>query len=308
MCYNAVIINPRHRKLLSDEREAIMRVFDAKAQVNNHGFAAYGVVNNKEFLSRSLVKEEVFNVINNILRDKFKLLHVHFRYRTTGSITVNNVHMFKISNNDRYYYISHNGHVREYMSGGYNDWYCDDWVRFGDSWYCRGYRSKRSKDKDNKDVDDKSDTRALVEDKEFQEHVLKNDFEKLASLLDEKGFYGVMFMTNEDEVIAVSKEKSIKVYLWNDLIVMSNDEIYLPVRDKEFFGFIFRRDLPRADFRDQIIHYDLRQYKIVKRIRFEYKKSKEKSILIDADADRELEEFNRKYDKYYIAEDGFYWT
>jgi hypothetical protein len=307
-----VIINPKARKLLSDEKEAIIRVFDIEARSNSHGFAAYGVIGDREYLSRSLVKEEVFNVINNILRDKFKLLHVHFRYRTTGSITVDNVHMFKIGDQNRYYYVSHNGHVREYMSGGYNDWYCDDWIRFGDSWYCRGYRSKRSndkaKDKDNKDVDDKSDTRALVENKEFQEYVLKNDFEKLASLLDEKGFYGVMFMTNPHEVIAISKEKSVKVYLWNDLIVMSNDEIYLPIRDKEIFGFIFRRNVPRADFRDQIIHYSVKEYKIIKRIRFEDKKSKGKSILIDADADRELEEFNRRYDKYYVAEDGFYWT
>jgi len=304
MCYNAVIINPKQRKLISDEKDTIMRIFDREAKLNSHGFAAYGVVNDKELLSRSLIKEEVFNVINNILRDKFKLLHVHFRYRTTGSITVNNVHMFKISSDDKYYYISHNGHVREYMSGGYDDWYCDDWIRFGDSWYCKGYRSMKTKDKDNKDVDDKSDTRALVENKEFQEYVLKNDFDKLSKLLDEKGFYGVMFMTNKDEVIAVSKEKSIKVYLWNDLIILSNDEIYLPVADKKYFGWIFRRDVPRADFRDQVIHYDLRQYKIVKRIGFEYKRPQRKSILIDP----ELEEFNKKYDKYYVAEDGFYWT
>jgi len=308
MCYNAVVINPRQRKLLSEEKEAIIRIFDRQAMINSHGFAAYGVIGEKELLSRSLVKEEVFNVINNILRDKFKLLHVHFRYRTTGSISVNNVHMFKIASNDRYYYVSHNGHVREYMSGGYKDWYCVDWIKIHDSWYCKGYRPVKTKDKDNKDADDKSDTRALVENKEFQEYVLKNDFDNLVKLLDEKGFYGVMFMTNKDELIAVSRDKSIKVYLWNDLIILSNDEIYLPIKDREYFGWIFRRELPRSDFRDQIIHYDLRQYKIVKRIRFEYKRPKGKSILIDADADRELEEFNKKYDKYYVAEDGWYWT
>jgi hypothetical protein len=312
MCYNAVIINPRQQKLSSDEKEAIIRIFDIEAKSNSHGFAAYGVIGEKELLSRSLVKEEVFNTINNVLRERFRLLHVHFRFRTTGSITVNNVHMFKIGDQNKYYYVSHNGHVREYMSGGFNDWYCDDWIRFGDSWYCRRYRSMRTndkaKDKDNKDDDDISDTRALVENREFQEHVLKNNFEKLASLLDEKGFYGVMFMTNKDEVIAVSREKSVKVYLWNDLIVMSNNEIYLPIKDREFYGFMFRRNVPRADFRDQIIHYDLRQYKITKRVRFDDKKSKGKSILIDADADRELEEFNKKYDRYYVAEDGFYWT
>jgi len=308
MCYNAVIINPKMKKLTGDEREIIIRIFDRQAMINNHGFAAYGVIGEKELLSRSLVKEEVFNVINNILRDKFKLLHVHFRYRTTGSISVNNVHMFKIASNDRYYYVSHNGHVREYMSGGYNDWLCDDWIKIHDSWYCKGYRPVKTKDKDNKDADDKSDTRALVENKEFQEYVLKNDFDNLVKLLDEKGFYGVMFMTNKDELIAVSRDKSIKVYLWNDLIILSNDEIYLPIKDREYFGWIFRRELPRSDFRDQIVHYDLRQYKIVKRIRFEHKRSQGKSILIDADADRELEEFNRRYDKYYMAEDGWYWT
>jgi predicted glutamine amidotransferase len=312
MCFNSVIINPKARKLLSDEREAIMRVFDIEAKSNSHGFAAYGVINDREYLSRSLVKEEVFNTINNVLRERFRLLHVHFRYRTTGSISEGNVHMFKIGDQNKYYYVSHNGHVREYMSYHDGDWYCDDWIKIHDSWYCRRYRSMRTndkaKDKDNKDVDDKSDTRALVENKEFQEHVLKNDLERLSKLLDEKGFYGVMFMTNKDEVIAVSKDKSIKVYLWNDLIILSNDEIYLPIRDKEIFGFIFRRNVPRADFRDQIIHYDLRQYKIVKRIRFEDKRLKGRSILIDADADRELEEFNKKYDKYYVAEDGWYWT
>jgi hypothetical protein len=308
MCYNAVIINPKQRKLLSDEREAIMRIFDIEARSNSHGFAAYGVIGEKELLSRSLVKEETFSIINNVLRDRFKLLHVHFRYRTTGSITVDNVHMFKISNNDRYYYVSHNGHVREYMTYHGSDWYCDDWIRFGDSWYCRSYRSAETKERDNKDVDAKSDTRALVEDKQFQEYVLKNDFDMLMRLLDEKGFYGVMFMTNKDEVIAISREKSVKVYLWNDLIVMSNNEIYLPIKDREYFGFIFRRSIPRADFRDQIIHYSVKEYKIVKRIRFEDKRFKRKSILLDDNKDRELEEFNKKYDKYYVAEDGFYWT
>jgi predicted glutamine amidotransferase len=307
-----VIINPKMKKLTGDEREIIIRIFDIEAKMNDDGFATYGVVNDKEYISRSLVKEETFSIINNVLRERFKLLHVHFRFRSSGSISLDNVHMFKISNDAKHYYVSHNGHVREYMSLGYNDFYCDDWIRIHDSWYCRGYRSKRSndkaKDKDNKDVDDKSDTRALVENKEFQEYVLSNNFEKLASLLNEKGFYGVMFITNKDELIAVSRDKSIKVYLWNDLIILSNDEIYLPIKDREYFGWIFRRELPRSDFRDQIIHYDLRQYKIVKRIRFEHKRSQGKSILIDADADRELEEFNRRYDKYYMAEDGWYWT
>jgi len=308
MCYNSVIINPKQRKLSGDEREVIMRVFDVEARANHHGFAAYGVIGEKEYISRSLIKEEVFNIINNVLRERFRLLHVHFRLRSSGSISLNNVHMFKIGDQNKYYYISHNGHVREYMSGSYNDigfsGICEEWIRIHDSWYCRSVRP--IKDKNNDDA--KSDTRALVENKQFQEYVLKNDLDSLVKLLDEKGFYGVMFITNPFEVIAISKDKSVKVYLWNDLIILSNDEIYLPIKDKEYFGWIFRREVPRSDFRDQIIHYDLRQYKIVKRIRFENKKPKGKSILIDADADRELEEFNRRYDKYYVAEDGWYWT
>jgi len=304
VCYNSVIINPKMKKLTGDEREIIIRIFDIEAKTNDDGFAAYGVIGEKELLSRSLVKEEVFNVINNILRDRFKLLHVHFRFRSSGSISLDNVHMFKISNDVKHYYVSHNGHVREYMSYHGSDWYCDDWIKIHDSWYCKGYRPVKTKDKDN----DISDTRALVENKEFQEYVLSNNFEKLASLLNEKGFYGVMFMTNKDEVIAISKEKSVKVYLWNDLIILSNDEIYLPITDKKYFGWIFRRELPRSDFRDQIVHYSVKEYKIVNRVRFEYKRPKGKSILIDADADRELEEFNRRYDKYYVAEDGWYWT
>jgi len=233
---------------------------------------------------------------------------VHFRLRSSGSISLDNVHMFKIGSNDRYYYVSHNGHVRMYMSGSYNDigfsGICEEWIQIHDSWYCRSVRPNKGLNKDRKNDDAKSDTRLLVENKEFQEYVLKNDFDNLVKLLDEKGFYGVMFITNPYEVIAISREKSIKVYLWNDLIVLSNDEIDLPVSDKEFYGLIFRRSVPRADFRDQIIHYDLRQYKIMKRVRFEHKRSQGKSILIDP----ELEEFNKRYDKYYVAEDGFYWT
>jgi predicted glutamine amidotransferase len=312
MCFNSVIINPKARKLSGDEKQVIIRIFDIEAKMNDDGFAAYGVVNDREYLSRSLVKEEVFNTINNVLRDKFRLLHVHFRFRSAGSVSIDNVHMFKIGDQNKYYYISHNGHVREYMFGDYDDvgvsGICEEWIKIHDSWYCRSVRPNKDKNKDKRDVDAKSDTRALVENKEFQEYVLSNNFEKLATLLDEKGFYGVMFITNPHEVIAISREKSVKVYLWNDLIVMSNNEIYLPVKDREFFGWIFRREVPRSDFRDQIIHYSVKEYKIIKRIRFEDKRFKRKSILLDADADRELEEFNRKYDRYYVAEDGWYWT
>jgi hypothetical protein len=73
--------------------------------------------------------------------------------------------------------------------------------------------------------------------------------------------YGVMFMTNKDEVIAISVNKPLYIYATKHLLIFVNEpiEIVKPVRR---FGFKLNLNtVPYTSYRNAIIRYDVKRMK-----------------------------------------------
>jgi hypothetical protein len=206
MCFNVVVVNPRSRDL-----SFLREVLNAEARTNNDGFSLYAL--DPDVYVRTLDKEEFDEAFERA--KNAKLLHIHFRLGTTGSEILENVHMWDVSG----YKVSHNGTVSDY---GYLGRYY--YYPYGEYSTTGITVNKNGKENNVKTL--YSDTRQLIEENEFQENVKERRWGKLASFIVSKGFYGVMFLTSKDEVIGISKDKSIHVYLlMRDVLVFCNTDI-----------------------------------------------------------------------------------
>jgi len=200
MCFNVVLVNPRSRDL-----SFLKEVLNTEARTNNDGFSLYAI--DPDVYVRTLDKEEFDEAFERA--KNAKLLHVHFRLGTTGSEILENVHMWDVHG----YKVSHNGTVSNY---GY----------LGRYYYPHGEYSTTSITVNKNDKEIYSDTRQLIEENEFQENVKERRWGKLASFIVSKGFYGVMFLTSPSEIIGISKDKSIQVYLvMRDVLIFCNTDI-----------------------------------------------------------------------------------
>jgi mRNA-degrading endonuclease RelE of RelBE toxin-antitoxin system len=207
MCFNVVVVNPRSRDL-----SFLKEVLNAEARTNNDGFSLYAL--DPDVYVRTLKKEEFDEAFERA--KNAKLLHIHFRLGTTGSEILENVHMWDVHG----YKISHNGTV-----GSYSNYLGRYYYPYGE--YSTGILVNRNnKEKEDNVKSMYSDTRQLIEENEFKENVKERRWGKLASFIVSKGFYGVMFLTSKDEVIGISKDKSIHVYLlMRDVLVFCNTDI-----------------------------------------------------------------------------------
>ena len=114
MCFNMVIINRNNKEL-----NIIEEIVDTYSKVNIHGFSlwSYNYVSNDEVLVRTLDYDEFIEKLRKVRN--YSIIHVHLRYASSGIVSVDNVHMWKITNNDKYYYVSHNGYVHRYCKHKY---------------------------------------------------------------------------------------------------------------------------------------------------------------------------------------------
>jgi len=222
MCFNMVIVNYSSKEIPS----RIIDIVKNKMRLNPHGFSFHAVINNdNDIVIRTLDGKKYISELKNVTKMPLLLLHVHLRLASAGSISEQNIHMWKVND----YHISHNGSVSQFAGRYYLS------LSYGYS-----HSLYNNKLYISEPTSEKSDTLQLIETSEFANAM--NNINKPSTLWDvltKYGFYGVMFMTSKDKVIAVSKSKSIHIYAIDNLLVFVNENIFEKVKNVKRFGFKF---------------------------------------------------------------------
>jgi len=183
MCFNMVI----YCKSLCELTDGAIEIVVRKLVYNNDGFLVYATRGKRVIkYERTLSIKQVLATLTTL--PPFTLLHVHFRMASSGTISHENVHGWKVGG----LVVSHNGSVLEYVSVG-----------------------------------GKSDTRMLVEDVEFRKAVESRKWDKVAEVIENRRFWGIMFLTAPKEVYVVARCKSFYFDKDDeeDIVAVANDYI-----------------------------------------------------------------------------------
>jgi len=232
-----VVFNPSGKRL----PEVLVEVVRSEMRVNRHGFSFHAVIGDDVVL-RTLDRGTYLNELKSITGKAPRLLHIHLRLASAGVINGENIHMWKVGR----YHISHNGSVASFA--------CADEHYL----YQYPYRSRP-----NLQCDTKSDTLKLIESPEFIKAVdsLDSRPRELWNVLKRFGFYGVMFMTSKDEVVAVSVNKPLYIYATKHLLIFVNEPIEF-VKPVKRFGFkLDLSTVPYTSYRNVMIRYDIKKMK-----------------------------------------------
>ena len=253
MCFNVVVINPRKR----DIRVPVLNLLDY-ATYNRDGFSIYTVNNNKEKVYRTLDFKAFTEFIKHNIYNN-ELAHLHFRMASSGTVSLKNVHMWKLEESEeseKYYYVSHNGTVSRYSNISYLDPKIVEWYRD-----VYGMKLNEIIDLFKEDVE--SDTLAFIRSEAFQKCIFGN-LADLDKVLNEASFYGVMFLTNPNEVIAISYRKPMYVLISNSVLYFSNTDIENEVsKIRKIYGFNFRVALSTV-ITNQIVVFDVKRMNVKK--------------------------------------------
>jgi len=240
-----VIINKKNKEL-----KVIEEIIDVYSKVNNHGFSLWGYDHrdNREVLVRTLNYDEFIEKLRRVRN--YSIIHIHLRYASSGVINIDNVHMWRIANNDNYYYVSHNGYVHKYSRSRYVIENGKVYIIVNDS-------------------NIYSDTYELVNNNaEFRELIFKENFKRLSRLLDDVEFHGVMFLTNPSDLIVIAIGKEVYIYDYGNVLIMSNSD-FTEMLSEWFgkyrkYGFVFNRKIPHTTLNNVIFKYDVEKMKIKK--------------------------------------------
>lgn len=253
MCFNVVVINPRKR----DIRVPVLNLLDYTSY-NRDGFSIYTVSDNKEKVYRTLdFKSFTEFVKHNVYNNE--LIHMHFRMASSGTVSLKNVHMWKLEESEdskRYYYVSHNGTVSRYSNISYLDPKLVEWYRD-----VYGMKLNEIIDLFKEDVE--SDTLAFIRSEAFHKCIFSS-LTDLDKVLNEASFYGVMFLTNPNEVIAISYRKPMYVIISNSVLYFSNTDIEKEVsKIRKIYGFNFRVALSTV-ITNQVVVFDVKRMNVKK--------------------------------------------
>jgi predicted glutamine amidotransferase len=251
-----VVINPRKR----DIRVPIMNLMDY-ASYNRDGFSIYIVNGSKEKVYRTLDFKSFTEFIKHNIYNN-ELVHMHFRMASSGTVSLKNVHMWKLEEEEdskRHYYVSHNGTVSRYSNYTYLNPKIVEWYRD-----VYGMKLNEIIEMFKEDVE--SDTLAFIRSEAFQKCIFGN-LADLDKVLNEASFYGVMFLTNPNEVIAISYRKPMYVIISNSVLYFSNTDIENEVsRVRKIFGFNFRVALSTV-ITNQVVVFDVKRMNVKKTIK-----------------------------------------
>jgi predicted glutamine amidotransferase len=195
---------------------------------------------------------------------------MHFRMASSGTVSLKNVHMWKIEEgeeSDKFYYVSHNGAVSRYSNFTYLnpklvEWYRDIYgMKLNDIVRVLGEEVE-------------SDTLAFIRSESFRKCIFSG-LTDLDKVLNEASFYGVMFLTNPNEVIAISYRKPMYVIVSNSVLYFSNTDIENEVsRVRKIFGFNFRVALSTV-ITNQAVVFDVKRMNVKKTIKLNPPKKEE---------------------------------
>jgi predicted glutamine amidotransferase len=269
MCFNIVIFNPSKANLSN-----IFNSIERYARINNDGFSLVSF-DPYQYL-RTLNLNEYKAILPSVANAK--LVHIHFRAGTSGTVTLDNVHMWKVSD----FYVSHNGYVGEY-SFFYTP-YADPTVRW------------------TKNVN--SDTYELVHSNKFQELIENRNWRELIKFLNQKHFYGVLLMNNEYEIVAFSRLKPFYIMSYGDMLMFSNTLLSLE-KSIKVFGIRLMKTIPYKSIEDQLIVFDTERKRVVERYE---NKEKYKYIYLNNEQKEQKETCTWNYYDYdYWGERYRYW-
>jgi predicted glutamine amidotransferase len=264
MCFNTVIINPRKK----DIRVPVFNLL-TYAGFNRDGFSIYLVNEGEEKVYRTLDFNKYLEYIKENVKNN-KLVHIHFRAASSGSVSLRNVHMWKVSSgeeNGKYYFISHNGFVHRFSKITYV---------YPNIYYWGKTLSKISNSKIvkelNNDIKEEadSDTLQFIKTEDFR-NALFNNLNVFNEILKEYSFWGVLFATNPKRCVIVSYGKPVHITLSNSVLYLSNDDVVsLVTRKKKIFGFEFNEAL-HTTYEDVVIVFNVEEMKVEKIIKLERK-------------------------------------
>jgi len=269
MCFNTVIINPRRR----DIRAQVFNLL-VYARYNRDGFSVYLVDNKEEKTYRTLDFEKFVEFLKDNVKNP-QLLHMHFRAASSGSISLKNVHMWRVesdSDNSDYYYVSHNGFVHKFSRVYYippNIYYWDRML----SAIPKAKLAKNVKEEleeiTKEEID--SDTLQFIRTDDFR-NALFNNINAFNETLEKYSFWGVLFATNPKRCVIVSCGKPVHIVLSNSVLYFANENITeLVSRKKKIYDFEFDEALHTMR-EDEVIVFNIEKMNIEKVIKLERKK------------------------------------
>jgi predicted glutamine amidotransferase len=284
MCFNTVIVNPRRK----DIRVPVFNLLTF-ARYNRDGFSIYVADDKEEKVYRTLEFDKFVEFTKENVKNN-KLVHIHFRAASSGSISLRNVHMWKVSSNEEsgeYYFISHNGFVHRFSKITYV---------YPNIYYWGKTLSKISNSKIvkelNNDIKEEadSDTLQFIKTEDFR-NALFNNLNVFNEILKEYSFWGVLFATNPKRCVIVSYGKPVHITLSNSVLFFSNEDIIsLVSKKKKIFGFDFT-DALHTTYEDAVIVFNLEKMNVEKIIKLERKVY----YYVKIKKNEEIDEETRKY-------------
>jgi hypothetical protein len=183
VCFTGVVLNLKREPLQVDE---IVK----EAYVNPHGFFLYS--RDPPTIMRTIDLHAYLFTFTKVAMERPRYLHFHMRLASTGALTLDNVHGWKVCG----FYITHNGIVSAFSD------------LTGQQYY--------------------SDTYTLITQPAFQEHLRKRDWPSLYRFMAEKGFWGVMFLVSEDfkEVYAISRRKAVYFKKLHGVVYVTSKRVF----------------------------------------------------------------------------------
>jgi len=264
MCFNVVIINPRKR----DIRAQVFNLL-VYAHYNRDGFSVYFVNNKEEKTYRTLDFEKFVEFLKDNVKNP-QLLHMHFRAASSGTVSIKNVHMWRVENGDNgseYFFISHNGFVHKFSRVCYvlpNIYYWSRAITITSKTKVK----KELEEIVEKDID--SDTLQFIRTEDFR-NALFRDLNLFNEVLEKYSFWGVLFATNKKRVVAISYGKPMHIILSNSILYFSNEDITsLVSKKKKIYGFDFI-DALHTTCEDAVVVFDLETMSVEKTIKLERK-------------------------------------
>ncbi len=252
MCFNMVVVNysSRGARVLKE----LIGLVKGEMRINKHGFSFHAIVDDNDVVLRTLDPKRYLSELENIVGKSPRLLHVHLRLASAGEVNEGNVHMWRVGR----YYVSHNGSVLHFAPISEP--------------YLYRYLYQAHLQCDQCDIDVESDTLQLSAKSDTLQLVESSDFINAVGALDSKpgelwdvltmyGFYGVMFMTSKDEVVAVSVKKPMYIYATRDLLIFVNEPIVFASTVRRFGFKLSLNTVPYTTYQNVIIRYDVKKVK-----------------------------------------------
>jgi predicted glutamine amidotransferase len=239
------------------------------ARYNRDGFSVYLVDNKEEKTYRTLDFEKFVEFLKDNVKNP-QLLHMHFRAASSGTVSIKNVHMWRVENGDNdseYFFVSHNGFVHKFSRVCYvppNIYYWSRVIPITSKTKVK----KELEEIVEKDID--SDTLQFIRTEDFR-NALFRDLNLFNEVLEKYSFWGVLFATNRKRIVAISYGKPMHIILSNSVLYFSNEDITSSVaRKKKIFGFDFT-DALHTTYEDAVIVFNLEKMNVEKIIKLERK-------------------------------------